>query len=781
MAALSGLVFCQSPVPALAGLGRKGIPAGISQTPLIVPALPSPLAPALFQAGLDDLPGRTDAPFFALRRSGLPLSLLQNTALRRTLRRLVLENKARRLPPGTPEYARHDPDGTFDGRGIEIFLIDELDPELDVAAYGHAQDGRPQLFLFTERLPQFMTARERRRLADHIRFSWLEAPPADAAIPAPPPWESLSPGRLAQRLVDQARTMIRLWRAHRAFDPFIRPFKGEIAGLMALSILAAFLVPATTGVMQKVIDTAVDGIAKNPESLLLAYVGATFAFKALYVGVEWWRRWLSYRLGTLSVFKLRAHFIERLSHLDMAEALRHTPEERAKLAAALHNNATFLPVATIDFKTHLPAYTLQLALSAALFFKEDWVLAALSLLVLPAFAALGSDFGGLHARYNLRYTELHNSLIAATNRLLSLLDLVKAYGIESHASQVLLAIARALADVALERSKLYANYRTFVGTVGEAAGLSVGLLCALSLFWHKTPSAGAIVAMQGYAFSMRAALEGMMNDQMSAQEAEGGLKAVADILAIPLEKDTAQTLLPSIEGHIEVQELSYSYDPKEGPALNGISFKVKPGEVIALVGDNGSGKTTLMRLLAGILQPTGGRVLVDGHDLAAVSRESHRAQQALLPQRQFLIGSVRQNLLAVKPQATEAELNLALDQAGARFVLEKPDGLDAEVSALSGGQQQLITAAMAILRAPRVLFIDEGTGEVSPPADAALQEVLWDRPGKRNVFVSSHRLETLKKTDRILFLERGKIVESGTYAELMALKGRFFASANSYK
>jgi subfamily B ATP-binding cassette protein MsbA len=231
-------------------------------------------------------------------------------------------------------------------------------------------------------------------------------------------------------------------------------------------------------------------------------------------------------------------------------------------------------------------------------------------------------------------------------------------------------------------------------------------------------------------------------------------------------------------GEIAFEGVSLTYPTRSEPALRAVSFSVRPGETVALVGGSGGGKTTLANLLPRFYAPDAGRILLDGEDIQTLRLESLRANLALVSQDVVLFNdSIRANIAYGRMgAASEAEVLAVAEAAHAiEFIRETPLGLDTLIGEngmrLSGGQRQRLAIARALLKNAPVLILDEATSALDSESERLVQEALDTLMRGRTTLVIAHRLSTIERADRILVLERGQIVEAGTHAELLAREG----------
>ena len=262
------------------------------------------------------------------------------------------------------------------------------------------------------------------------------------------------------------------------------------------------------------------------------------------------------------------------------------------------------------------------------------------------------------------------------------------------------------------------------------------------------------------------------------QQAQAGAERVFAILDTPPEITDAPNacVLPRCQGRITFEHITFYYQPDQ-MVLNDVSFEIKPGEMVALVGPTGVGKTTAASLLARFYEPVKGRILLDSHDIRYVTLESLREQISSVMQDVFLFnGSIKENIAYGKQDAADQEIIQAAKIACAHdFIMQMPEGYETYIGErgvrLSGGQKQRLSIARAVLRNSPVLILDEATASVDNETETEIQNALNSLAGSRTMLIIAHRLSTVKKADRILVLSEGRICEQGTHEELIKLGG----------
>ena len=329
---------------------------------------------------------------------------------------------------------------------------------------------------------------------------------------------------------------------------------------------------------------------------------------------------------------------------------------------------------------------------------------------------------------------------------------------------------------ALKISAIFHPSVEFISSLGTVIIVSFGGFLA----WKEGLMVEDIVAFLLYIGLFYGPVTGLANLLENMQQSLAGAERVLAVLDAPCEIEDREGAKPlkEVKGAIEFDHVSFSY-ATGGEVLSDISFKCEAGKMLALVGPTGVGKTTLTQLISRFYEPTSGRILIDGHDLNDVTIESLRRNISPVLQDTFLFnGTIAENIGYAVPEAGREEIVEAAKAANIHGdIMEMPDGYDTLVGErglrLSGGQKQRVAIARAILRKSPVIILDEATASVDVETEQQIQQAIAGIAGSRTIIAIAHRLSTIRNADMILVIEDGRVKESGTHAELVALGGSY--------
>lgn len=304
--------------------------------------------------------------------------------------------------------------------------------------------------------------------------------------------------------------------------------------------------------------------------------------------------------------------------------------------------------------------------------------------------------------------------------------------------------------------------------------------CGLLVIGPANISLGTIVAMGGYASRFWQPIMNLSNLFNNFVNGVSYLERIFETMDEPVkvkDKDNASEM-PEIKGNVKFDKVCFSYD-ESAEILHDLSFDIKAGESVALVGPTGAGKTTIVNLISRFYDTTGGRVLIDGHDISEVTLKSLRSQMGIMLQDSVIFsGTVEDNIRYGKLDATSDEIKRAIKTVRAEDFIENMGGLSAPIiergASLSQGQRQLIAFARTLLSDPKILILDEATSAIDAKTEKLLQDGLDMLLKGRTSFIIAHRLSTIKNCDKIMYVSNKGITECGTHDELIAKKGDYY-------
>ncbi|OZI79599.1 ABC transporter ATP-binding protein [Bordetella genomosp. 2] len=645
-------------------------------------------------------------------------------------------------------------------------------PALRLALYDHSGAAALELHDGETRLAawRFTLAHHAAALRLQARFEETRGGPSGA--PAAAGQSECAACAPAPAAPPSTWALLRLWR-------FARPYRGPLLAGFVLTLLttAATLVPPylTMPLMDDVLIPFQNG-APIDYGLVRLYLGGLLAAAALAWGLGWARTyilaWVSERIGA----DLRTTTYEHLQQLSLQYfGGKRTGDLMSRIGSETDRICIFLSLHLLDFANDV----LMIAMTAAILVSINPWLALVTLAPLPFIVWM------IHAvRDRLRhgFEKVDRIWAELTNVLADTIPgirVVKAFAQEKREVQRFRAANNRNLEINDRVNSLWSLFSPTVTLLTEI-GLLVVWVFGIWQVANKQITVGVLAAFLAYIGRFYTRLDSMSRIVSVTQKAAAGAKRIFDILdhvsSVP---EAARPMsLGRVSGRIELRDVAFRYGNRS--VIHGLDLSIAPGEMIGLVGHSGSGKSTLINLICRFYDVSEGAILVDGVDIRALRIADYRRNIGLVLQEPFLFfGTIADNIAYGRPQATRAEIVAAARAAHAHeFILRLPHGYDSLVGergqALSGGERQRISIARALLIDPRILILDEATSSVDTATEKEIQKALDNLVLGRTTIAIAHRLSTLRRADRLVVLDHGRVVEQGGHEALMARQGAYY-------
>jgi ATP-binding cassette subfamily B protein len=555
-------------------------------------------------------------------------------------------------------------------------------------------------------------------------------------------------------------------RTFRRLLDFLRPYRRPLI----FSLLLAWIAMGLTVLIPLLVGAGVNAIEQEHRDdilpLALALLGAGVLRLLLTVG----RRLIAGKVSLAVEFDLRQRFYEHLQKLELGFFdTQQTGQLMSRATVDLQSIRFFLGYGLI----WVSQSALTILFAAVAMFVLDPVLALIALAPVPILVVTATRYSRRNRPAEQEVQQRVGELTTGAEESISGIRIVKAFAREPH----MLARFRHSANRVFEQSMVstrlqsfYTPLMGFLPNLGLAAVLLVGGLQSI----NGSLSVGTLVAFYGYVVLLSGPVRWLGMSLSMAQRAVASGNRMFEIL----DREPSMTSppgappLPEGRGRVSLQRVTLRYDGSE-PALTGIDLEVEPGRTVALVGPTASGKTSLVGLLARLYDPSEGRVVIDGADIKDVDLGSLRSEIAFVADDSFLFSdTVAANIAYARVDATQEEIEAAARRAQAHeFITRLPDGYETIVGerglTLSGGQRQRVAIARALLAEPRILILDDATSSVDAQTEAKIKAGLREAMEGRTTFIVAHRLSTISLADEIVVMDRGRIVDRGTHAELL--------------
>lgn len=563
-------------------------------------------------------------------------------------------------------------------------------------------------------------------------------------------------------------------------DPVFRRLAARVfahKGTLALALPAMAISSATEPLLYKLTGLLVDkGLVEREAS---AAVWIPLAFVALFLvrGVAGFASSiLLNRISQAVLVDLRAQMFDKLLSWPQP-TLESAPS--GTVITKFVNEASNALNAAAEIMTTAIRDSLTVALLVAMLLYYNWQLTLVTLMVAPPIALVLRAFGKRLRRLSLESQAMLGELTRSVQEAHDGSRMIRVYGAQSQERERFHAINLRLRRFAMKMQVGWSGatpVTQFIAAVGMAVVFSIALWQARA----EQLSAGDFVTFIASALGLLAPLKHLagLNGPVARMMAAG--ESVFAMIDSEAEIETGSCTLDRARGDVGFDRVTFRYPGASSAAVESLSLDVRAGEMVALVGPSGAGKTTLINLLPRFIEPTEGRILLDGVALADLTRASLRAQMALVSQEVMLFDdSIAANIaFGATRGATEARIRAAAEAAFLMpWIDSLPQGLSTRIGEnavkLSGGQRQRLSIARALLKDAPILLLDEATSALDSDSERFIQASLERLMKGRTTFVVAHRLSTIERADRIVVMEGGRIVEQGSHAQLLAAGGLY--------
>lgn len=555
---------------------------------------------------------------------------------------------------------------------------------------------------------------------------------------------------------------------------YIRKQRTPMIVAFLLSALSAGIGLTAPLILQHVVDVT---IPNGEVAKLFGWSGLMLLTIVVSVVLATIRGRIMTRVGQDIIFDIRADLFDHLQKLPFKY---YDDRPQGKILIRVVNYVNAVSDVLSNGIINLILELLNLIFIAIFMFLVDVRLSLVTLAGLPLFVGFMLMIKNRQRRAWQAVSNKSSNLNAYTQESITGIRITQIFTREKHNEGIFTRLANDFRTEWMRALRYNAAIPFTVDNIAQLVGTSIYIV-GLLVLGPAEITFGVILAMGNYAWRFWQPILNLSNLYNQFINSVAYLERIFETMDEPVTvKDEPDAKpLPEVKGHVRFENVTFAYDEGHN-VLEDLSFEVKPGESIALVGPTGAGKTTIVNLISRFYNLTGGRILVDGHDISKVTLKSLRSQMGIMLQDSFIFsGTIMDNIRYGRLDATEEEIIAAAKAVRADdFIREFEDGYMTEVnergSRLSQGQRQLISFARTLLADPRILILDEATSSIDARTERLLQQGLNELLKGRTSFIIAHRLSTIKNCDRILYISNKGIAESGSHDELMAKRGLYY-------